>query len=236
MRLLICLGVLLLGAVPALAGPFEDGMTAYKAGDFDKAMQLLKPLADKNSAEAQEKLGRMYERGKGAPKDFTQAEYWYRKAAEQGDPAAQARLGFMYRIGEGVTRDAKQAAKWYALGAVKGNPLAQVGLGFMSIEGIGTPADFVAAAGWFEKAANQGDASAMLALAALYERGKGVKQDPVQALKWTILATYDDGEYEQELFDRAKRLRKEMSERLPPDQIGEAERAARSWQANRLKK
>jgi hypothetical protein len=236
MRLPICLCVLLLGTTPAFAGPFEDGLAAYNARDFDKAVQLLKPLADKGNAQAQEKLGRMYERGKGAPKDFTQAEYWYRKAADQGDPAAQARLGFMYRIGEGVTRDPKQAAKWYAMGATKGNPLAQVGLGFMSMEGIGTPADFGAAAGWFDKAANQGDASAMLALGALYERGKGVAQSNVQALKWIILATYDDGEYEQELFDRAKRLRKEMTERMPPDQVGEAERAARSWQANRVKK
>ena len=98
------------------------------------------------------------------------------------------------------------------------------------------PADFDAAVGWFDKAANQGDASAMLALAALYERGKGVAKSDVQALKWTILATYDDGEYEPELFDRAKRLRKEMSDRMPPDQVGEGERAASSWQANRLKR
>jgi len=27
-----------------------------------------------------------------------------------------------------------------------------------------------------------------------------------------------------------------MSERLPPDEVAEAERAARSWQANHLKK
>jgi TPR repeat protein len=236
MRLPIFLAILLLGAVPGVAGPLEDGLAAYKAGDFDKAAQLLRPLADKGNADAQQKIGRLYERGKGLPKDFTQAEKWYRKAAEQGDAAAQARLGFMYRIGEGLTRDPKQAAKWYAMGATKGNPLAQVGLGFMAIEGIGTPADYGAAAGWFDKAANQGDASAMLALAALYERGKGVAKSDVQALKWTILATYDDGEYEQELFDRAKRLRKEMSERMPADQVGEGERAARSWQANRLKR
>ncbi|MGE5149536.1 MAG: tetratricopeptide repeat protein [Rhodospirillaceae bacterium] len=236
MRLSISLAVLLLGAVPALAGPLEDGLAAYKARAFDKAVQLLRPLADKGNPEAQEKIGRLYERGMGVPKDFTQAEYWYRKAAEQGNPAAQARLGFMYRIGEGVTRDPKQAARWYAMGAAKGNPLAEVGLGFMSMEGIGTPADFGAAAGWFDKAANQGDASAMLALAALYERGKGVAKSDVQALKWTILAATDDGEYEQELFDRAKRLRNEMSDRMPPDQVGEAERAARSWQANQLKR
>jgi len=27
-----------------------------------------------------------------------------------------------------------------------------------------------------------------------------------------------------------------MSDRMPPDQVGEGERAARSWQANRLKR
>ena len=182
-------------------------------------MQLLKPLADKGNADAQEKIGRLYERGKGLPKDFTQAEYWYRKAAEQGDPAAQARLGFMYRIGEGVTRDPKQAAKWYAMGATKGNPLAQVGWSWRWKASARRPID--AAAGWFDKAANQGDASAMLALAALYERGKGVAKSDVQALKWTILATYDDGEYEQELFDRAK-LRG-LREIRPPGRRGRAE-------------
>jgi TPR repeat protein len=236
MRLSICLAALLLGAAPAVAGPLEDGLAAYNARAFDKAVELLKPLADKGDAQAQEKLGRLYERGKGVPRDFTHAGYWYRKAAEQGDPAAQARLGFMYRIGEGVARDPREAARWYALGAAKGNRLAQVGLGFMSMEGIGTPSDFGAAAGWFDRAANQGDASAMLALAALYERGKGVARSDVQALKWTILAITDDGEYEQDLFDRAKRLRKEMTDRLPPAQVGEAERAAQSWQASHVKK
>jgi hypothetical protein len=27
-----------------------------------------------------------------------------------------------------------------------------------------------------------------------------------------------------------------MSDRMPPDQVGEGERAARSWQANRIKR
>ena len=219
----------------SLAGPLEDGLVAYKARAFDQAVQLLKPLAEKGVPEAQEKIGRLYERGKGLPKNFAQAEYWYRKAAAQGDAAAQARLGFMYYLGEGVMRDPAQAASWYAKGAAKGNPLAQVGLGFMSMEGIGTPEDFAAAARWFAKAANQGNAQAMQALAALYEHGKGVPKSDVQALKWTILGSDDDGEYEQELFDRARRRAREMSERMPPDQVSEAEQAARSWRADRVR-
>lgn len=231
MRLSISLSlVLLAAALPASAGQLEDGIAAYNARNFDKAVELLQPLAEKgNNAQAQEKIGRLYHRGKGLPKDAGKAADWYRKAAEQGDAPAAARLGSMYWIGEGVPRDPNQAAKWYALGASKGNALAQVGIGYMSMEGSGTPVDFKAAAGWFNKAAEQGDASAMLALGTLFELGKGVPKDVVQAYKWYSLAGVDDGEYEQELFDRAKRSRDELAKKITPTQIEEGEREARKW-------
>lgn len=231
MRLSVSLSLLLLAAaMPAAAGQLEDGLAAYKAQDFDKAAQLLQPLAEKsNVAQAQEKIGRLYQRGKGLPKDAGKAAEWYLKAAQQGDGAAAARLGSMYRIGEGVPRDANQAAKWYAMGAMKGNAIAQTGLGYLSMEGAGAPADFKAAAGWFNKATDQGDASAMLALGTLFESGKGVPKDVVQAYKWYALATVDDGEYEQELFDRAKRARDELAKKITPDQVAQGEAEARKW-------
>jgi TPR repeat protein len=231
MRLSVSLSLLLLAAAfPAAAGPLEDGLAAYNAKDFDKAVQLLQPLAEKsNSAPAQEKIGRMYHRGKGLPQDAGKAAEWYLKAAQQGDAAAAARLGSMYRVGEGVPRDANQAAKWYALGASRGNALAQVGLGFMSMEGIGVPSDFKAAASWFSKATEQGDASAMLALGTLFELGKGVPKDVVSAYKWYSLATVDDGEYEQEIFERAKRSRDDLAKMITRAQLEEGEREVRKW-------
>src|SRR5258707_12678552 len=97
MRLLF-LSLLLISAAiaPALAGPLEDGVAAYTKGDFDNAVRLLRPLAEAGNAVAQEKLGRLYQRGKGVPRDFELAIAWYRKAAEQGDAAAEGRLGFLY--------------------------------------------------------------------------------------------------------------------------------------------
>jgi len=231
MRLPVSLSFLLVAAaLPAVAGPLEDGIAAYNAKNFDKAVELLQPLAEKsNNPQAQEKIGRLYHRGKGLPKDAGKAAEWYLKAAEQGDAPAAARLGSMYWIGEGVPRDPNQAVKWYVLGASKGNPLAQVGIGYMSMEGIGTTVDFAAAAGWFNRAAEQGDASAMLALGTLFELGKGVPKDVVQAYKWYSLATVDDGEYEQELFDRAKRSRDALARKITRAQVEEGEREARNW-------
>jgi TPR repeat protein len=213
---------------PVRAGPLEDGLAAYKKGDFDTAVRLLRPLAEKGDAQAEEKLGRMYQRGKGVPKNFERAVEWYRKAAEKGDAAAQGRLGFLYRVGAGVPRDLKLAMQWYRRSAEQGNPLAQVGLGYMLLDGSGEKPDVVGAAGWFNKAAEQGDALAMLALGTLYELGTGVTKDWVQAHKWYALASVDDGEYEQDLFDRAKRAKQELEKQMTPAQIAEAERLARA--------
>jgi TPR repeat protein len=227
---LLFLSFLLIAAapLPALAGPLEDGLAAYKKGDFDTAVRLLQPLAEQGEPQAEEKLGRMYQRGKGVPKDFARAVEWYRKAAERGDAAAQGRLGFLYRVGAGVPRDLKLAQKWYRQAADQGNPLAQVGLGYMLMDGSGEKPDVEGAAAMFSKAAAQGDALAMLALGTLYELGRGVSRDWVLAHKWYALASIDDGEYEQDLFDRAKRAKEELAKQMSPAQIAEAERLARA--------
>jgi hypothetical protein len=38
----------------AVAGPFEDGVAAYQRGDYATALQLLRPLAERGNAEAQQ--------------------------------------------------------------------------------------------------------------------------------------------------------------------------------------
>jgi hypothetical protein len=69
MRLSICLAALLPGAAPALAGSLKDGRAAYKAREFDKAAQLLKPLAEKGNADAQE----LFDRAKRLRKEMSSA-------------------------------------------------------------------------------------------------------------------------------------------------------------------
>lgn len=226
--LVLTLLLLVSATLPAWAGPLEDGLEAYKKGDFETAVRLLQPLAEQGNPQAEEKLGRMYQRGKGLPKDFERAVEWYRKAAEKGDAPAQGRLGYLYRVGAGVPQDMKLALKWYRASAEQGNPLAQVGLGYMLLDGSSDRPDVVAAAGWFTKAAEQGDALAQLALGTLYELGSGVTRDFVQAHKWYALASVDDGEYEQDLFERAKRAKEELAKQMTPAQIAEAERLARA--------
>ena len=105
MRLLKCwvLGVpLSLGAFAVYAGPYEDGIEAYRRGDFSSAAKLVRKAADKGDAAAQLFLGVLYAQGVGVPKDDKQAIVWWRKAAEQGHAGAQSNLGVKYANGTGV--------------------------------------------------------------------------------------------------------------------------------------
>ncbi len=54
-------------------------------------------------------------------------------------------------------------------------------------------------------------------------------KDVVQAYKWYALASVDDGEYEQDVFDRAGRSRDELAKKITRAEVEEGEREARKW-------
>ena len=226
MRFITLLALLFLAAIaPAVAGPFDDGLAAYKSGDWAKAFQILKPLAELDNSQsivAQERLAHLYERGNGAPKDLAAAAKWFKKSAEGGNVTASAHLGRLYRLGLGVPKSGVDAARWSIKAASQGNAIAESNLGYMALEGMGGPADAAAAAGWFKRAADQGDASAMLGLGTLYDQGRGIAKDPVLARKWYVLASVDDGEYDAETFASAKKAGDALAAKLTPAQVEQA--------------
>ena len=77
--------ILLAVAVPAHAGPLEDGLAAYDRGNYATALRHWQPLAEQGHVGAQNNLGIMYYNGEGVRQDNTEAAKWYRKAAERGD-------------------------------------------------------------------------------------------------------------------------------------------------------
>jgi hypothetical protein len=104
---------------------FNDGVVAYAMGDYERALQTLRPLAETaNHAYAQYYLGDMYANGKGVPQDHKEAARWYRSAAEKGIAAAQAKLGQLYAEGLGVPKDGEFAFAWFSVAAKLGNARA----------------------------------------------------------------------------------------------------------------
>jgi TPR repeat protein len=227
-RTLFAGGVLMLALLGgAMAGPVEDGWSAYGRGDFATALQLLRPLADQGNAEAQAGLGAMYETNARnnltSPQDYVQGIVWLLKAANQGNASAQEILGYMYQNGEGVPQDHMQAAAWFLKAANQGVANPQALLGHMYDVGQGVPQDYVKAVAWYRKAANQGDAWAQSRLGFMYAGGHGVPLDGVLAYMWLNLAAPGS-------TDPATRtLRDLIGSKITPEQLAEAQRMTREW-------
>jgi uncharacterized protein len=88
------IAVMLTGA--AIAGPYEDGLAAYKRNDYAEAVKWFRLAAEQGVAQAQYNLGIIYLNGLGVPQDYAETAQWFRQAAEQGLAQAQYNLGVMY--------------------------------------------------------------------------------------------------------------------------------------------
>jgi len=91
---------------------FQDGLTAFKAGDYATALEKWRPLAEQGGAGGQHNLGYMYYNGLGVTQDIAEALKWYRLAADQGHAGAQHNLATKYYYGQGVPQDFVTAHMW----------------------------------------------------------------------------------------------------------------------------
>jgi len=82
--LTVAVAAVALGVAPLTAsvGAFEEGLAAYEAGDYAKALGLLRPLADRGGTRAQSKRGVMYLNGWGMARDDERAEAPQGRSAE----------------------------------------------------------------------------------------------------------------------------------------------------------
>ena len=219
-RILLALAAAMCCSV-AVAG-LNEGLDALRRNDFASAARELRPLAEAGDAEAQYRIGLMYEYGKGYPQDKAQGIVWLRKAAGHNHAAAQTELGILYVTGDGVTEDDAQAVAWFQKAAPLGNTTAQYNLGLLYAKGQGVKLDVAQAIAWWRKAAAQGMTVAQFKLGVAYENGEGVAPDPVLALaNYTIAARSGNKEYAE--------YRDDIARQLTPEQRRTATTMADAW-------
>ena len=222
---------LLAAALVGMASPFAvaglaEGLDALKRGDYATAAKELRPLAERGDAEAQHRVGLMYEFGKGFAADKPQSMAWLGKAAAQGHPGAQLELGVIYATGDGMPEEPVKAVEWFRKAATQGNATAQYNLGLMYAKGSGVRKDDAEGIAWFRKAARQGDAGALFKLGVAYENGEGVAKDHVLSyVHCAIAARTGNKEYAEYRDDGAKRL--------DAAQLKDARAVAADWQVGR---
>ena len=152
----------------------------------------------------------------------------FRARAEAGDAGAQLNLGLMYDTGQGVPQDDVEAVRWYRLAADQGEATAQFFLGRMYAVGREVPQDDTEAVRWYRLAADQGEATAQFNLAVMYANGRGVPQDGVEAHMWVNLAASRSTGEDRETTVTA---RDTLAAQMTPEQLAEAQRRAREWDA-----
>jgi len=208
---------------PAVAG-VPEGINALGKGDFATALREFRPAAERGDAEAQYRLGVMYEFGRGVAVDKAQAMTLLRKSAAQGNDSAQQELGVIYATGDGVAQDNSQAVAWFRKAANQGDPTAQYNLGLMIAQGSGVPRNDVVAIAWFRKSAAQGYPGAQFKLGVAYENGEGVAKDNVLAYaNYAIAARGGNTEYVAH--------RDAIAKQLSSAQLREAKAMADAWTA-----
>jgi hypothetical protein len=187
------------------AGSVEAAQNAYEAGDYARALQILRPLAEAGNADAQVGLAFAYYDGNGVTQDYAQALAWFGKAADQGHAIAQNNIGYMHRNGQGVPASDAEAAAWFRKSAEAGYDLGQVNYADLLEQGLGVPRDVAAALDWYRKAAAQGNQIAKDAVARLEAAsGAAVTGNPLEAFNagdyalaaklWRSLADLGDAE------------------------------------------
>lgn len=145
----------------------DAALDAFQQEDFETARSMWTDLAGKGNAEAQHRLGIVYDSGHGVAPNPERAAAWYRRAAMQDHAKAQTNLGAMYARGEGVAKDYKTAFDLMSRAASQGIARAQHNLGMMYAGGNGAQMNYVQAYMWFSLAAAQGNEAARKARNAL---------------------------------------------------------------------
>ncbi|MCF6293413.1 MAG: sel1 repeat family protein [Robiginitomaculum sp.] len=99
----------------------DQGVDAYKQGDFEQALNIFSQLAEDDNAVAQFNLGVMYDNGQGVRQSNKKAFSLVEKSAELGFSEAQFNLGLFYINRIGVRKFKQKAIYWYKKAAAQGD-------------------------------------------------------------------------------------------------------------------
>jgi TPR repeat protein len=154
------------------AAQFEDAVAAIANEDFEKACELLRPLAEKKNLSAQTILGILYIRGQGVEEDFNKGLSMIMDAASQGHEQAKG-------LAAALCREL----------AHTGNVKAMYNMGYMCLKGWVGEQDPNKCIKWLEKAAEEGHIRSARVLSEIYTKGSfGITPDKEMASYWSNMA------------------------------------------------
>ena len=98
----------------------KEGFTTYKAGDFKKAYDIWLPLAEAGNAEAQFRVGRLYDFGEGIEPDKKLTMKSYERSSKKMHLSGIYNLAFIL-FWEDHSHDRKQGLNLFKKAAILGH-------------------------------------------------------------------------------------------------------------------
>jgi len=137
---------------PASAQSVKAGIEAWQKADYDAAVAIWRPLAEKGDADAAFNLGQAYRLGRGVPVNLGAAQTWFERAARKGHLDAQTTLGLL------LFQNGNQAGglRWLRMAAEQGEPRALLIYGTALFNGDGVSRDPVLGYAYVSRSAAQG--------------------------------------------------------------------------------
>ena len=180
--------------------------------NYTEALNWYEKSAKQETAEAQYRIGLMYNNGYGVEKNYTEAAIWYEKSAKQGYASAQNNLGYLYQYGRGVPEDKTKAKDLYLKAANAGNNAAMSNLARLYSRMNDDANAFI----WYSKAAEDDKNSwAMYVKGFMYYEGRGTEKDLGKAFECFMKSStdicsqlylgkmYENGEYVEKDYSKA---------------------------------
>ncbi|MCG8443233.1 MAG: peptidoglycan-binding protein, partial [Caulobacterales bacterium] len=149
---------------------FQLGDAALHAGAVDAGARMMRQAAENGLAVAQYQLAKLFEHGRGVPRDFAQARVWTERAAAGGNRKAMHNLGIFFAEGRGAPQDFGEAARWFEEAALLGSTDSQYNLAVLYEQGLGVPLSLPDAYAWYQIAGRAGDDEAARRAEALAPR------------------------------------------------------------------
>ena len=183
LTLCLCLIFTPLAKAESPVDSYNQGIDAFKQGDYVKAVEAWKNACNADYINACFNLGLSYLDGQGVQKNEKQASQFMEKSCNHNDVAGCFFLGEMYAKGRGVKQDYAKAVQLLEKACNGGVGESCNNLGSLYLNGLGVKKNDKQANQIFERACENGVAKSCHHLGNAYFHGDGVKQSYTQASK-----------------------------------------------------
>lgn len=120
--------------------------------DLADAVALYDDAVKAGNAEAMNRLGKLYETGKGVAQNYVTASVLYERGADAGSAGAMYSGALLFEKGLGVKQSISEAMNWYREAAEAGHPMASRRMGKAYDEGTAVGINHGSAANWYCRA------------------------------------------------------------------------------------